>query len=135
MSTMHPLEFMQVITSVASFMFGPQVGAVLGPYAVIIVCAATGAIAHAMRANTRSHPQTVGLILFGIGLAVVSTVTLSVLVATASGLNENWIFGPMAGALGLRNIDVLKDLIQFWAACRSTVLRILQKGVSTDERQ
>ena len=128
----HPLEFVSVVTTIATLLFGPQVGSIAGPYAVILVCASAGSFWYCMRTPTVSHLHAWGYFIFGLVLATVATVSLVVMISHYTGWEESWMFGPVSASLGLRNVAIFKDLQRAWLWGRERVAAAMSKGERND---
>lgn len=95
-----PLDLVTVAIAVASALLGVGAGTIVGTYSVILLCALGGAAWSASNAETDPggrRLRTVLHIALRVGLAVLCTVPMSELAATAwPQVNVRWLFGPVA---------------------------------------
>lgn len=89
-------DVVTVAVVVFTWLIGAGAAEVIGPYAVIFLCALGGATASATL-KKRESPQLTGLyILWYTGLALIATVPIAEVLAHATGLEVRWVVAPAA---------------------------------------
>lgn len=105
-----PLDVVTLAVALGAGVFGPELAAIVGPYAVIVVASALGAGWSASRIEVRTKGAMAWHMGKMIGLALIVTVPLAEITAREFGYPLNWVLGPLAtgiGALGPDGIGFL----------------------------
>ena len=95
------LDPVSVAVVLASTLFGPQLAAIIGPYAVILLGATVGAAWALGRRETDKKSGAVAYFMLINGTAVLVTVGISNLVGRWLGHeDDNWLLAPVAMVIG-----------------------------------
>ena len=95
------LDPVSVAVVLASTLFGPQLAAIIGPYAVILLGATVGAAWALGRRETDKKSNAVAYFMLINGTAVLVTVGISNLVGRWLGHEDaNWLLAPVAMVIG-----------------------------------
>lgn len=95
------LDPVSVAVVLASTLFGPQLAAIIGPYAVILLGATVGAAWALGRRETDKKSSAVAYFMLINGTAVLVTVGISDLVGRWLGHEDcNWLLAPVAMVIG-----------------------------------
>jgi len=95
------LDPVSVAVVLASTLFGPQLAAIIGPYAVILLGATVGAAWALGRRETDKKSGAVAYFMLINGTAVLVTVGISNLVGRWLGHEDaNWLLAPVAMVIG-----------------------------------
>ena len=95
------LDPVSVAVVLASTLFGPQLAAIIGPYAVILLGATVGAAWALGRRETDKKSNAVAYFALINGTAVLVTVGISNLVGRWMGhADANWLLAPVAMVIG-----------------------------------
>lgn len=95
------LDPVSVAVVLASTLFGPQLAAIIGPYAVILLGATVGAAWALGRRETDKKSGAVAYFMLINGTAVLVTVGISNLVGKWLGHEDaNWLLAPVAMVIG-----------------------------------
>jgi hypothetical protein len=109
-----PIDIVTVAIAIATALFGREIAAVVGPYAVIVLGALLGAAWSASRREQSTPGNTFGHMLLMVGWALIVTVPLAAVAGTYAGLESKWLLGPVA--------VVIAGIGQDWHAVASWVL-------------
>lgn len=99
------LDVVTLAVALAAGVFGPELAAIVGPYAVIIIASALGAGWSASRIEVRTKWALVGHMAGMVGLALIVTVPLAEITAQELGYPLNWVMGPLAAGIGALGPD------------------------------
>jgi hypothetical protein len=92
------IDIVSLVVALLSVVFSHQAAQLIGPYAVIVVCAIGGASWSASRIGEASTRKTLGHIVLWAGLGIVCAVPLSEAAARLwAALEVRWLLGPVAG--------------------------------------
>ncbi len=94
------LDIVSVLTALAALVFAPDLAALVGPYAVILIGATLGAAWGATRRKATSRLGTLGYIAGMVGLACLVTVPAAAVGSKLTGLHLHWLLGPVAALIG-----------------------------------
>lgn len=94
-----PIDIVSFFVALLSLVFSHQAAQLIGPYAVIVVCAIGGASWSASRIGEASTRRTLGHIGLWAGLGIVCAVPLSELLARFTGWEVRGLLGPVAGLI------------------------------------
>jgi hypothetical protein len=94
------LDIVSVLTAVAALLFAPELAAMVGPYAVILIGATLGAAWGATRRPASSRIGTLGYIAGMVALACLVTVPAAAAGSKLTGLHLHWLLGPVAALIG-----------------------------------
>lgn len=118
------LDVVSLVVAISAVFFGPELAAIVGPYAVIIIGSALGAGWSSSRIETRTRKAIVLHMVGMITLAILVTVPLALMVSQHLGYPVNWMFGPLAGGIGALGPDGLSWLGREGAGAVSGNLRL-----------
>lgn len=90
------IDIVSVAIAVATVAFGPDLAAVVGPYAVILLGALLGAAWSAGRRKSDTRMSTLAHMALMIGWALIVTVPLALLAGATFGWESKWLLGPVA---------------------------------------
>jgi hypothetical protein len=91
-----PIDIVTVAIAIATALFGRDVAAVVGPYAVIVLGALLGAAWSASRREPSTPGSTLGHMVMMVGLALLVTVPIAAVAGQYAGLESKWLLGPVA---------------------------------------
>jgi hypothetical protein len=120
-----PIDIVTVFIAIAGVLFGPDLAAVIGPYAVILLGAALGAGWSATRREPGTRGGTLLHMLLMMGWALIVTVPAAIVAGLLFGLEAKWLLGPVAVVIagigpdwpevGRWGLGLLKGLAERWA--------------------
>lgn len=126
--TQPPIDVVTVAIALASAAFGPQVAAIVGPYAVIFLGAVLGGAWSASRRDPEGRGSTIVHMLLMIGLAALITVPLASVASNYAELDLKWFLGPVAVVIagighdwprvGAWAVELVRGLAEAWASRR-----------------
>lgn len=117
------LDIVSVLTALSALVFAPELAAVIGPYAVILIGATLGAAWGATRRKASTRLGTLGYIVGMVGLACLVTVPAAAAGSRLTGLHLHWLLGPVAALIGALGPE--------WAMSKARGF-LQQKGIPND---
>lgn len=117
------LDVVTLAIALAAAMFGPELAAVVGPYAVIFLGAVLGGAWSASRRPAGSRFETVGYLGLIVLLAVLVTVPCADFAATYLHLESKVLFAPVAAIISGVGSDWPGVFSWAWGVVRGMVER------------
>lgn len=125
------LDIVSVAVGLAAGVYSPQVAAIVGPYAVIILGSTLGASWSSSRIKTAGAGAVIRHIGGMVAVALLFTVPLAEIAAAQLGYPPNWVLGPLAAGIGALGPDGLSWVIrEGFAAIKGKVRRLLTQWVT-----
>lgn len=94
------IDIVSVAIAFAALIFSPDLAALIGPYAVILIGATLGASVGASRRPSLTRSGTAAYIAGMVTFACLSTVPAAVLVSNWTGVQMQWLLGFVAAGIG-----------------------------------
>jgi hypothetical protein len=123
-----PIDIVTLFIAIDTALFGPELAAVIGPYAVILLGAALGAAWSATRREPGTRGSTLLHMLLMMGWALLVTVPAAAIAGRTFGWEAKWLLGPVAVVIagigpdwpnvGRWGIGVLKGLAERWVGSK-----------------
>lgn len=105
-----PLDIVSVAILLSALFVGREMADILAPYAVILLGALGGATWSAAQLPMPTRWHTARHVLLMVGLALIATVPLSILGGKVFGLEQHWLFAPIAVLVAARPSWVIQQL-------------------------
>lgn len=117
------IDVVTLAVAVSAGLFGPELAAVVAPYAVIIIASTLGAGWSAGRIAVKTRQAIVWHMLGMVGLALLVSVPLAEVVSLKVGYPVNWVLGPLAAGIGAVGPDGLSWVVKEVAAFAAGLLK------------